>query len=69
MPYLRHRLTIVTLSVVAVFTTVLLGSGPASAQDVQGRLCADGSASLDVEGAHLSVGRGAQDDCVSFGVG
>ena len=69
MPSMRHRLTIVTLSVVAVLAAGLVGSSPASAQDVEGRLCTDGSASLDVEGTHLSVGRGAQDDCVRFSVG
>ncbi|MGI5375600.1 hypothetical protein ACQEV2_15380 [Streptomyces sp. CA-251387] len=66
---MRHRLTIFTLSVVAAFATVLVGSSPASAQVVEGRLCTDGSASLDALGTHLRVGRGAQDDCIGFSVG
>ncbi len=69
MPYMRHRLTILTLSVVAVLTAVLAGSSPASAQEVDGRVCADGSASLEAGGIQLGTGRGAQDDCVRFSVG
>ena len=69
MPYMRHRLTILTLSVVAVLTAVLAGGGPASAQEVDGRVCTDGSANLEAGGIQLGTGPGAQDDCVRFSVG
>lgn len=69
MPYLRHRLTILTLSVVAILSAVLIGSSPASAQEVEGKVCTDGSASLEAGGIQLGTGRGAQDDCVRFSVG
>ncbi|NGO12926.1 hypothetical protein G5C60_36350 [Streptomyces sp. HC44] len=69
MAYMRQRLTILTLSVLAVLSAGLVGSSPASAQAVEGGLCTNGSASLDIGGTHLAVGRGAQDDCVRFSVG
>ncbi|MER5209340.1 hypothetical protein ABT063_01760 [Streptomyces sp. NPDC002838] len=68
MPYIRQRLTIFTISAVAVVTAGLVGSSPASALDVKTRFCTNGSANVEVGGTQVQVARGAQDDCVRFGV-